>query len=36
MWSVFRDYPHSVDYARYIAKDRQQDVDPKVFADPHL
>jgi hypothetical protein len=25
-----------VDYARDIAEDRQEDVDPKVLADPHL
>jgi hypothetical protein len=34
--SVFRYNPHRMDYARDIAKDRQQDVDPKLLADTHL
>ena len=25
-----------MDYPRDIAQDRQQDIDPEVFADPHL
>src|SRR5215207_4189987 len=34
--SVFGDNPHGVDYARDVAEDRQQDVDPKLLADAYL
>ena len=34
--SVFRYNPNRMDYARDIAEDRQQDVDPKLLANPYL
>src|SRR5215210_2894817 len=33
---VFRNDPHGMDYARDIAEDREQDVDPELFAYTHL
>ena len=33
---VFRDDPDRVDYARNVAKDRKQDVNPEVLANTNL
>ena len=33
---ILGDNPYRMDYARDIAKDCQQDIDPEVLADPHL